>query len=83
MKNSQKWEPKRKWIESIIIDLKDPGKTKYKYYTPKSEEEEKMMEDEFNRKMDAVFDVLFPEGIYKAMEKFREKGNNKNGRISK
>ena len=73
MKNSQKWKPKCKWIESITIDLKNSGKTKYKYYTPKSLEEEKIMEDEFSRKMDATFNILFPEGIYKAMEKFRKK----------
>jgi hypothetical protein len=70
---SEKWKPKHRWIESITISLKEPQKAKYKYYTPKSLEEEKMMEDEFNRKMDTIFDILFPEGIYKAMEKFRKK----------
>ena len=63
-KELQKWKPKRKWIESISIDLKNPGKTKYKYYTPKNLEEEKMMEDEFNRKMEATFNILFPVYYY-------------------
>ncbi len=72
-KEIQKWKPKHRWIESMTISLEDPDKTKYKYYTPKSEEEEKRMEEDFNRKMDATFDILFPEGIYKAMEKFQKK----------
>lgn len=74
---SEKWKPKHRWIESITISLKDPNKTKYKYYPPKSLEEEKTMEEEFNRKMEATFDILFPEGIYKAMEKFRRTNHEK------
>ena len=42
----EKWKPKRKWISEIIIKLDKPRKTKYKYYVPKSPEEEKRMEDE-------------------------------------
>jgi hypothetical protein len=68
---SEKWKPKNRWIKSITINLDKPGKAKYKYYTPKSPEEEKMMEDDFNGKMEEIFDIIFPEGIYKAMENFR------------
>lgn len=77
MKNPQKWKPKRRWIQTITIDLKDPKKTKYTYYTPKTPQEEKMMEEDYSRKMEAVFDIIFPEGIYKAMEKFRKNNHGK------
>ena len=70
---SEKWKPKRRWIEFITISLKEPQKAKYKYYIPKSPEEEKRLEEEFNRKMKGIFNILFPEGIYKAMKDFRKK----------
>jgi hypothetical protein len=70
---SEKWKPKHRWIESITINLKEPQKAKYKYYMPKNPEEEKRIEDEFNRKMEEIFDIIFPEGIYEAMKKFRKK----------
>lgn len=61
-KRSKNWKPKRKWIESTTIDLKT-GKSKHKYFIPKTPEEEKKLEDEFDEKMRQVFDILFPNGI--------------------
>jgi hypothetical protein len=63
IKESNKdWKPKRKWIESTTIDLKT-GKSKHKYFIPKTPEEEKKLEYEFDEKMRQVFDILFPNGI--------------------
>lgn len=61
-KEVKKWKPKKKWIESITINLKT-GKSKYKYFTPKNQEEEEKLEAEFDEKMRQVFDILFPNGI--------------------
>lgn len=68
----EEWKSKRKWIESTTIDLKT-GKSKHKYFVPKSPEEEERLENEFNRKMEETFDILFPEGIYNAMKDFWKK----------
>jgi len=65
----EKWKPKYRWIESMTISLKNPGKTKYKYYVPKTQEEEKEMEDKWNAKMEPIFDMIF----CKALENFRKK----------
>ena len=62
IKKSPKWRPKRKWIESTTIDLKT-GKSKHKYFVPKTPEEEKKLEDDYNEKMKQVLDILFPNGI--------------------
>jgi len=59
-KKSEKWKPKRKWIESMTIDL-ETSKTKYKYFTPKTPEEEKQLESDWDAKMDRIFDILFNE----------------------
>ena len=61
-KVNEKWKPKRKWIESITINLKT-GKSKYKYFTPKTQEEEKKLEAEFDEKMRETLKILFPNGI--------------------
>ena len=63
IKESNKdWKPKHKWIESTTIDLKT-GKSKHKYFVPKTPEEEKKLKDDYNEKMKQVFDILFPNGI--------------------
>lgn len=62
IKKSEKWKPKHRWIESITINLKT-GKEKYKYFTPKTPEEEKRLEAEYHEKMRRVFEILFPNGI--------------------
>ncbi len=62
IKKSKKWKPKRKWIESITINMKT-GKSKYKYFTPKTQKEEEKLEAEFDEKMKQVFKILFPHGI--------------------
>ena len=59
---NKKWRPKQRWIESIIINLKG-GKTKYKYFIPKTPEEEKRLEMKFDEKMQRVFEIVFPNGI--------------------
>lgn len=56
-REAKAWKPKKKWIESFAINLKT-GKTKYKYFVPKTPEEEKRLETEFNKKMGEVFDIL-------------------------
>jgi len=62
IKKLPKWKPKHRWIKSTTIDLKT-GKSKHKYFIPKTPEEEKKLEDEFDEKMRQVFDILFPNGI--------------------
>lgn len=62
IKKFREWKPKHKWIESIMINLKT-GKAKYKYFTPKTPEEEKRLEAEFDEKMKETFKILFPNGI--------------------
>ena len=69
----KKWKPRYKWIESMTVNLKKPEKAKYKYYIPKTQEEEKEMEDKWNVKMGTMFNIIFPEGIYRALEDFRKK----------
>lgn len=64
------WRPKCRWLASFTIKLDDPKKTKHHYYLPKSAQEEKQIEEDFNRKMDRVFDIIFPGGIGKAFEDF-------------
>lgn len=61
-KKSKKWKPKRKWIESITINLKT-GRSKYKYFVPKTPEEEKKLEAEFDEKMKETLKIIFPNGI--------------------
>ena len=62
VKNKPKWKPKSRWIRSISINLKT-GKNKYKYFNPKTPEEEKKLEAEFDEKMKRTFEILFPNGI--------------------
>lgn len=71
---SEKWRPKHKWIKTITIDLKEPKKTKYTYHVPKTREEEKRMEDDFNIKIETIFDIIIPEILKREVEKF---GRNK------
>ncbi len=71
-KSIKRWTPKHKWIESITIDLKT-GKTKYKYFTPKTPEEEKRLEDEWELKMKQIFNILFPKGILEAFKKYKKR----------
>jgi len=61
-KKPKKWKPKKRWVESVIIDLKT-GKKKYKYIVPKTPEEEKILEDDFNEKMRQTLEILFPDGF--------------------
>jgi len=61
-KKFKKWKPKHKWIESITINLKT-GKVKYKYFTPKTPEEEKRLEEEFDEKIKKTLEILFSDGI--------------------
>lgn len=73
----KKWMPKCKWIESININLKT-GKEKYNYFIPKTFEEEKRLEYEFDEKMKGVLNLIFPNGIQEELEKFyKEKLNAK------
>lgn len=60
IKKVKMWKPKRKWIKSMIVNL-ETGKTKYKYFTPQTPEEEKQLESDWNEKMDKVFDILLNE----------------------
>lgn len=62
MKEKSKWKPKHRWITSTTVDIKT-GKTKNKYYVPKTPEEEKRLEDDHSEKMRQVFEILFPNGI--------------------
>ena len=62
MKEKPKWKPKYRWITSTNIDIKN-GKSKHKYYVPKTPEEEKRLEEDHNEKMRQVFEILFPHGI--------------------
>lgn len=58
-KKSKKWKPKRKWVESVIIDTKT-GKRKYQYCNPKTPEEEKEWQEEYDEKMrETIESVLF------------------------
>lgn len=56
-KTNKKWRPKHRWIESITINLKG-GKTKYKYFTPKTFEEEKKLEAEFDKNMQETIEAV-------------------------
>jgi hypothetical protein len=79
----EKWKPKYKWIESMTVNLKKSKKAKYKYYIPKTQEEEKEMEGKWNAKMEAIFNIIFPEGAYTALENFRKNNKPKNKPIKK
>jgi len=57
IKKPEKWKPKYRWIESISIDLKT-GKEKFKYFVPKTQEEEEKLQAEFDRKMRGVLSIL-------------------------
>lgn len=57
IKKSEKWKPKYKWVESISINLKT-GKEKFKYFVPKTLEEEEKLQAEFDRKIRRVLDIL-------------------------
>jgi hypothetical protein len=56
-KTTKKWKPKHRWIESITINLKG-GKTKYKYFTPKTPEEERRLEAEFDENMKETIEAV-------------------------
>jgi len=58
--NEQKWKPKWKWIESVTIDLKT-GKSKNKYFVPKTPEEEERLKAKYDKRMNQAFDILFNE----------------------
>lgn len=53
---TKKWKPKR-WISEIIINVKT-GKAKYNYITPKTPEEEKEWEDEYNERLVDTIDKI-------------------------
>ena len=72
----KQWKPKTRWIKSITINLKEPGKEKYEFYVPKTEEEEREMQAEWDRKMEHTFDILFPERPHKALQDMRNKERN-------
>lgn len=55
--NSKKWKPKGRWISELIINPKS-GKIEYKYFTPKTPEEEKKLEDEFNENMQETVEMV-------------------------
>ncbi len=67
-KKSEKWKPKHKWIESMTINL-ETGKTKYKYFIPKTPEEEKQLESDWDAKTERVFDILFPNELMEELKK--------------
>lgn len=64
-KKEKEWKPKRKWIKSFVVSLKNPGKIKYNYYVPKSEEEEERIIKEYDAKMNRIFDRLFTKMVEK------------------
>jgi len=53
----KKWKPKRKWIGALIINPKT-GKIEYKYFTPKTPEEEEKLEAEFNENMQETIKMV-------------------------
>lgn len=58
MNNKPKnWKPKRKWIDTLIINPKT-GKIEYRYFTPKTPEEEKRMEAEFDENMQETIEAV-------------------------
>ena len=56
--SNKKWKPKYKWIKSITINLKT-NKAKHKYFIPKTLQEEKRLEAEFNEKMQETLEIIF------------------------
>jgi hypothetical protein len=52
-----KKKPKRKWIDTLIINPKT-GKIEYKYFTPKTSEEEEKLEAEFEENMQETIEVV-------------------------
>jgi hypothetical protein len=70
--NKKQWKPKTRWIESITITLKQPGKAKYEYYIPKTEEEEKKMQADWDQKMEDTLNIIFSEGPYKALQDIKK-----------
>lgn len=62
--NKEKWRSEWRWIESIDISFKKPYKTKYHYYIPKTVEEEKKMVNEWNSKVDPIYNELFEMALH-------------------
>lgn len=60
--SNKKWIPKYKWIESVTINL-ETGKKKYKYFIPKTSQEEKRLKAEFDKKMQETFEIIFQNEI--------------------
>jgi len=60
--SNKKWKPKHKWVESVTINL-ETGKEKYKYFIPKTLQEEKRLKVEFDEKMKETLEIIFPNGI--------------------
>lgn len=54
------WRPKNRWLKSFTIDLKT-GKSKEEYYTPKNQEEEDVIQKDFDFRMERVYDIIFKE----------------------
>jgi hypothetical protein len=52
-----KKKPKRKWIDTLIINPKT-GKIEYKYFTPKTSEEEEKLEAEFEENMQETIEAI-------------------------
>jgi len=52
------WKPKNKWLKAFTIDLKT-GKSEEEYYTPKSQEEEDIIQKDFDFRMEKVYDIIF------------------------
>lgn len=71
------WRPKYRWLASVTISLDGSKRDKHCYYTPKSAEEERIIEKDFNERMDRVFDPIFS----KVLEDFVK--DNKNNNIKK
>lgn len=53
----KKGKPKRKWIGTLIINPKT-GKIEYRYFTPKTPEEEKKLEAEFDENMQETIEMV-------------------------
>jgi len=56
-KRKPKWKPTKRFVSEIIINPK-AGKRKYKYIKAKTLEEEKKMEEDFDRNLTETIDVV-------------------------
>jgi len=64
IKEAEAWKPKSRWIDSFTVNLKT-GKARYRYFVPKTAEEEERLKADSNKQMAELFDILLSEHFSK------------------